>query len=124
MRGNLPWQGLKARTVKEKYEKIKEKKISTNLEDLCQGFPDEFKTFIQYARDLKFEDRPDYSYLKNLLRQICEKNQLSFNYNKYDWILKKNAELNNEEHKDNNKNKDDKEKEKEKDKEKDKDKDS
>ena len=123
MRGNLPWQGLKARTVKEKYEKIKEKKISTSLEALCQGFPDEFKTFIQYARDLKFEDRPDYSYLKNLLRQICEKNQLSFNYNKYDWILKKTAELNNEEHKENSKNKEEKEKEKEKDnKDKDKDK--
>ena len=119
MRGNLPWQGLKARTVKEKYEKIKEKKISTSLEVLCQGFPDEFKTFIQYARDLKFEDRPDYSYLKNLLRQICEKNQLTFNYNKYDWILKKSAELNNEEHKENSKNKEDKEKEKEKEKEKD-----
>ena len=27
MRGNLPWQGLKARTVKEKYEKIKEKRF-------------------------------------------------------------------------------------------------
>ena len=93
MRGNLPWQGLKARTVKEKYEKIKEKKISTGLDVLCQGFPDEFKTFIQYARDLKFEDRPDYSYLKNIIRQMCEKNQLSFNYNKYDWILKKNSDI-------------------------------
>ena len=105
MRGNLPWQGLKARTVKEKYEKIKEKKISTSLDTLCQGMPDEFKTFIQYARDLKFEDRPDYSYLKNIIRQMCEKNQLTFNYNKYDWILKKNAEGSSHEHKgDNNKN--------------------
>ena len=59
---------------------------------LCQGIPDEFKTFIQYARDLKFEDRPDYSYLKDIIRQMCEKNQLIFNYNKYDWILKKNSE--------------------------------
>ena len=124
MKGNLPWQGLKARTVKEKYEKIKEKKISTGLDILCQGFPEEFITFIQYARDLKFEDRPDYSYLKNLLRQMCEKNQLSFNYNKYDWILKKNAEMNNEEHKESNKNKEEKDKEKDKDKDKEKDKDS
>ena len=85
MKGSLPWQGLKARNVKEKYEKIKERKISTSLDNLCQGLPDEFKTFIQYARDLKFEDRPDYSYLKNIIRQICEKNQLNFNFNKYDW---------------------------------------
>ena len=47
MRWNLSWQGLKAITMKEKYEKIKEKKISTSLETLYQSFPDEFKTFIQ-----------------------------------------------------------------------------
>ena len=104
MKGNLPWQGLKARNVKEKYEKIKEKKISTNLDDLCQGLPDEFKTFIQYARDLKFEDRPDYSYLREIIRQICEKEHLTFNYNKYDWILKKEAS-HNEEQKEGNKSK-------------------
>ena len=101
----MPWQGLKARNVKEKYEKIKEKKISISLDTLCQYLPDEFKTFIQYARDLKFEDRPDYSYLKNVIRQICEINQLTFNYNKYDWIIKKNYESSYHEHKgENNKN--------------------
>ena len=36
---------------------------------------------------------------------MCEKNQLTFNYNKYDWIIKKNAESSNHEHKgENNKN--------------------
>ena len=110
MKGNLPWTGIKAKNVQEKYEKIKEKKISTSLDTLCQGLDNSFKVFIQYARDLKFEDRPDYSYLKNIIRQICEKNQLSFNYNKYDWILKKNSDNNHEEHKESNKNNKDKDK--------------
>ena len=44
MKGKLPWQGLKARTIKEKYEKIKEKKISISLDNLCTDLPDEFKT--------------------------------------------------------------------------------
>ena len=66
MKGKLPWKGLKASTKKEKYEKIKQKKISTSLDSLCHGLPDDFKKFIQYARDLKFEDKPDYSYLKDL----------------------------------------------------------
>ena len=109
MKGNLPWQGLKARNVKEKYEKIKEKKISITLENLCIGLPDDFKTFIQYARELKFEDRPDYNYLKNLIRKMCENNQLVFNYNKFDWQVKKDKM--HEEQKENNK---EKEKEKEK----------
>ena len=39
LRGELPWQGLKAKTMKEKYEKIMEKKISTQIENLCKGFP-------------------------------------------------------------------------------------
>ena len=83
MKGNLPWQGLKARTIKEKYEKIKEKKISISLDNLCSGLPEEFKTFIKYARELQFEDRPDYSYLKNLLKQIAYNNDLNFDYNNF-----------------------------------------
>jgi len=39
LQGELPWQGLKAKNMKEKYEKIMEKKISTKLEDLCKGLP-------------------------------------------------------------------------------------
>lgn len=32
LRGSLPWQGLKAATKKQKYEKISEKKMSTPIE--------------------------------------------------------------------------------------------
>lgn len=39
LRGSLPWQGLKAATNKQKYEKIGEKKQSTSIKDLCGGFP-------------------------------------------------------------------------------------
>lgn len=40
--GTLPWQGLKAATKKQKYEKISEKKMSTPVEVLCKGYPSEF----------------------------------------------------------------------------------
>jgi casein kinase 1 len=39
LRGGLPWQGLKAATNKQKYEKIGEKKQTTAIKDLCDGFP-------------------------------------------------------------------------------------
>lgn len=39
LRGSLPWQGLKAATNKQKYEKIGEKKQTTAVKDLCDGFP-------------------------------------------------------------------------------------
>ena len=37
--GSLPWQGLKAATKKQKYERISEKKLSTPVEVLCRGYP-------------------------------------------------------------------------------------
>ena len=37
LRGGLPWQGLRAATNKQKYEKIGEKKQSTPIEELCEG---------------------------------------------------------------------------------------
>lgn len=39
LRGSLPWQGLKAATNKQKYEKIGEKKQTTTIKDLSAGFP-------------------------------------------------------------------------------------
>ena len=37
--GSLPWQGLKAATKKQKYDRISEKKMSTPVDFLCKGFP-------------------------------------------------------------------------------------
>jgi len=39
LRGSLPWQGLKANTKKQKYDRILEKKISTSTEVLCKNYP-------------------------------------------------------------------------------------
>lgn len=41
LRGGLPWQGLKAATNKQKYEKIGEKKQTTPIKELTEGFPGE-----------------------------------------------------------------------------------
>jgi casein kinase 1 len=42
LRGGLPWQGLKAATNKQKYEKIGEKQQTTPIKDLCDSFPGTF----------------------------------------------------------------------------------
>lgn len=70
LRGSLPWQGLKAATKKQKYEKISERKMGTPIEVLCRGYPSEFVTYFQYVRSLRFDDKPDYSYLRKLLRDL------------------------------------------------------
>jgi len=39
LRGSLPWQGLKADTLKERYQKIGETKRTTSVDELCGSFP-------------------------------------------------------------------------------------
>lgn len=51
---------MKAKDTKTKYKMILEKKMSTPAEVLCKGFPQELAKFINYAKGLKFEERPDY----------------------------------------------------------------
>ncbi|KVG70389.1 Protein kinase, ATP binding site-containing protein [Cynara cardunculus var. scolymus] len=66
----LPWQGLKAGTKKQKYDKISEKKMLTPIEVLCKSYPSEFISYFHYCRSLRFDDKPDYSYLKRLFRDL------------------------------------------------------
>ncbi|KAF2231284.1 putative casein kinase I [Viridothelium virens] len=91
LRGGLPWQGLKAATNKQKYEKIGEKKQTTAIKDLCDGFPgsasiaQEFNKYLSYVRNLGFEDTPDYDYLRDLFTQAL-KNTGEVEDGEYDWM--------------------------------------
>lgn len=70
LKGSLPWQGLPGNTKNEKYRNIMEKKMQTTPEVLCSGIPNEFVTFLNYTRSLRFEDRPDYNYLRRILNEV------------------------------------------------------
>jgi len=85
-RGALPWQGLKANSKKEKYEKIMEKKMSTPIEILCKHFPSEFVTYLNYCRSLRFEDRPDYAYLRRLLKDLFFREGYQYDF-VFDWTI-------------------------------------
>ncbi|KAI8610284.1 casein kinase 1 [Chytriomyces sp. MP71] len=86
LRGSLPWQGLKAATNKQKYEKIGEKKQSTPIKELCEGHPEEFNIYQNYVRDLKFDAEPDYEYLKGLMNKVLAKNGF-IDDGIYDWMV-------------------------------------
>ncbi|KAI3463252.1 hypothetical protein Pfo_019915 [Paulownia fortunei] len=88
LRGSLPWQGLKAGNKKQKYEKISEKKVSTSIEALCRGYPTEFASFFHYCRSLRFDDKPDYAYLKRIFRDLFIREGFQFDY-VFDWTILK-----------------------------------
>jgi len=85
-RGQLPWQGLKANTKKEKYNRIAEKKMSTPVEILCKHFPTEFATYLNYCRALRFDDKPDYAYLRRLFRDLFFRQGYAADY-RFDWTV-------------------------------------
>ena len=92
LKGSLPWQGMIVHDSKKKYDRIKKLKIQFKLEDLCHNLPKECIRFIQYARNMNFEDRPNYSYLRGLLRKAAKKNGLHYDSSKFDWIIKEENE--------------------------------
>jgi len=89
LNGTLPWQGLRAKTKAQKYEKISEKKLSTPVEELCKGAPAEFATYQNYVRSLRFEEKPDYAYLRQLIRNLFHRQGFSYDY-VFDWNTLKN----------------------------------
>lgn len=85
-RGSLPWQGLKAQSKKQKYDRIMEKKMTTSADALTQGLPTEFTIFLNYARSLTFDDKPDYTYLRRLLRDLFMRQGYRYDY-VFDWTI-------------------------------------
>ncbi|KAJ5075408.1 tau-tubulin kinase 1 [Anaeramoeba ignava] len=78
--GQLPWRKLKEK------DEIKEMKIKYNCPALCQGLPPEFVKFFEHINSLKYEDKPNYQYLRNLLRETYLRYHFDDNY-PFDWEI-------------------------------------
>lgn len=85
IKGSLPWQGLKAATKEEKYEKILKKKRDTDIQTLCRDLPPEFSLYFTYVRSLQFEERPDYAYLRKIFHEIFIRNNFKRD-EEFDWV--------------------------------------
>ncbi|KAJ1761565.1 Palmitoylated plasma membrane-bound casein kinase [Coemansia sp. RSA 2523] len=90
LRGSLPWQGLKAATNKQKYEKIGERKQQVGVRELCEGFPPEFAVYLSTVRKYAFEETPDYDYLRGLFDTALANLGVSDD-GMYDWRLLNNG---------------------------------
>lgn len=83
-RRQLPWQGFQATTKEEKYIKIMESKMETSVDTLCRGHPAVFASYLNYCRNLRFEDRPDYAYLRRLFKDLFMREGLTNDW-MFDW---------------------------------------
>jgi casein kinase I family protein HRR25 len=98
LRGNLPWKGLKGAGKKEVFDRIQFKskrplryqlipsEMTTPTEILCRGYPNEFVTYLNYCRSLRYDDKPDYIYLRRLFRDLLAREGLQYDY-VFDWSV-------------------------------------
>ena len=87
LRGNLPWQGLKVRSKEDRYKKILEKKKETSTQDLCKEFPHEFFEYVDYTKNLEYEENPDYDFLRQKFLDVLKGLNEEMDYI-YDWTTK------------------------------------
>ena len=90
MKGSLPWQKIKVNNKKESYLKVGQFKRNIKPEKLCENLPGEMIDFLNYVKKLKFEEDPDYNYLKNLFEIMLKKRGDDPDHIYFSWIDEKN----------------------------------
>ena len=73
MKKKLPWQGVTGARKMERYLKIYKLKKNTTPEVLCEGLPPEMTEYMKYAKQLEFEQEPNYNYLRKLFNKMLKR---------------------------------------------------
>jgi hypothetical protein len=87
-KGDLPWQGLKAKNKHDKNSMIMDSKSSTPESLLCGGLPcnfiityiiiEEFLDVMLYVKNLEFEEKPNYEMIRGKFKNAMQR----LHYNK------------------------------------------
>ncbi|KAI8904193.1 serine/threonine protein kinase Cki1 [Powellomyces hirtus] len=73
LNSHLPWQGLKANSNRQKYERIGEVKQAVAIEDLGKPNPQEFGYLLEYARGMQFDEEPNYDGMCDMINQVMKR---------------------------------------------------
>ena len=77
--GNLPWTNQKSWTTTLRMKK------QIPPSKMCRKCPIEFIMFLNYSRGLRFDEVPDYDYLRRLFRDHAKKHGIVYDW-KFDWL--------------------------------------
>ena len=76
--GGLPWLKIRAKNMTTLRNRIGEAKIQYDMLDTCKNIDkatrEVFKTYLDYCFKLRFDEKPDYEYLRKLFRDFYFKN--------------------------------------------------
>ena len=71
LHGKLPWQGIKAKTRKEKLKRMYKLKKRT-FHIIPSDLPPIILEYLTYTRNLKFNEKPKYKYFRHAIREVSQ----------------------------------------------------
>lgn len=93
LKGSLPWQGIKEKNKDKKSSLIwNSKEESIRSGSLFENLPWQFKEYFDLVLALKFDETPNYSKLRRIMKELFYDKGYSYNF---DWQV---DEIENEEH--------------------------
>ena len=92
IKGKLPWSKYERGELGERFKNIFNMKYNIMNSKLCEMLPFEFCQYMDYVKSLKFDEEPNYIYLRNLFLSILDKMNEKYDL-KFSWI--KNKKTNN-----------------------------
>lgn len=84
-KGNLPWM------QEPNVSRIEKARERVSLEQLCAGEHPVFSEYLQYCQGLRFEEKPSYDYLRNLLQQTARRLDIDLASALPDWSPSKSS---------------------------------
>ncbi|EIE25163.1 casein kinase I, partial [Coccomyxa subellipsoidea C-169] len=88
LRGSLPWQDSYTSRSTQGLERLRRKMLATSINSLCSGFPNKFAEYLKYCRCLRFDEQPDYAYLRQMFRDLFQREGFQWD-DKFCWTPKK-----------------------------------
>lgn len=88
LNGHLMWQNMNSNSKSDKYQQIKRMKQTISMEELTISCPREFLHYMRYCRNLQFEQKPDYDYLRGLFETVAKRENFNLHDQMYDWGMK------------------------------------
>ena len=72
---------------------VPQQSMPTPSDILCCGFPNELAIFLNYTRALRFDNKPDYPYLRKLFRDLSVREGYQCDYI-FDWSVQRSVQDN------------------------------
>ena len=85
-KGSLPWSIFNYKDFNQGIKRIRQIREEISIENMCKGMPQEMNYYMNYVKNLKYEEKPDYDYLRSLFFNDLKK--IGVNEPLFSWVDK------------------------------------